>query len=177
MKQFIVDRHTTPSTPTLEQVPTEKIPIYDDIDAAAADLDYLTEGQIVATKDTGDELSNPVDAVESGNLHAVTSNEVASKFTYFKVRNVTKNTGNKAYYTITEFFPDVENNYILVSGFGTSNAGNLQIDATTTESVDTSMSNLIAISKKNTAFSQNTDYTLSFDIFAIKKDLFQEKTE
>ena len=41
MKQFIVDRHTTPNTPTLEQVPTEKIPVYEDMDAAAADLANL----------------------------------------------------------------------------------------------------------------------------------------
>jgi len=76
MKQFIVDRHTTPNTPTLEQVPTEKIPVYNDLDAAAADLANLAEGQIVATKDTGSELSAPVDTVQSGNMHAVTSNAV-----------------------------------------------------------------------------------------------------
>ena len=80
MKQFIVDRHTTPNTPTLVQVPTEKIPVYDDLDAAAADLANLSAGQIVATKDTGTELSQPVDVVESGNLHAVTSNAVAEAF-------------------------------------------------------------------------------------------------
>ena len=89
MKQFIVDRHTTPSTPTLEQVPTEKIPIYDDIDAAAADIDYLTERQPVATKDTGHELSNPVDAVESGNLHAVTSNAVSKSLSYSETEQKT----------------------------------------------------------------------------------------
>ena len=79
MKQFIVDRHTTPSTPALKQVPTEKIPIYATDADAEADLANLAEGQIIATLDTGDELSNPVDAVESGNLHAVTSNAVAGR--------------------------------------------------------------------------------------------------
>ena len=82
MKQYIVDRHTTPNTPTLEQVPTEKIPVYDDLDAAAADLANLSVGQIVATADTGDELSQPVDVVESGNLHAVSSNAVAESLSY-----------------------------------------------------------------------------------------------
>ena len=84
MKQYIVDRHTTPNTPTLEQVPTEKIPVYDDLDAADADLANLEEGQIVATKDTGDELSQPVDAVQSGNLHAVTSDAVAEAIGEYK---------------------------------------------------------------------------------------------
>ena len=76
MKQFIVDRHTTPNTPTLEQVPTEKIPIYENRAAVTADLANLTVGQIVATADTGDELAQPVDVVEEDNLHAVTSNAV-----------------------------------------------------------------------------------------------------
>ena len=79
MKQFIVDRHTTPNTPTLEQVPTEKIPVYEDMDAAATDLANLAENQIIATHDTGSELSAPVDTVQSGNMHAVTSNAVANK--------------------------------------------------------------------------------------------------
>lgn len=77
MKQFIVDRHTTPNTPTLEQVPTEKIPVYEDMAAAVADLANLAENQIIATHDTGSELSAPVDTVQSGNMHAVTSNAVA----------------------------------------------------------------------------------------------------
>jgi hypothetical protein len=76
MKQFIVDRHTTPNTPKMDEVPNEKIPIYDSLADAEADLANLTEGQIVATKDTGDELAQPVNVVESGNLHAVSSNAV-----------------------------------------------------------------------------------------------------
>ena len=80
MKQFIVDRHTTPNTPTLEQVPTEKIPIYENRAAVEADLANLEEGQLVATPDTGDELAQPVDVVEEGNLHAVSSNAVANIF-------------------------------------------------------------------------------------------------
>jgi hypothetical protein len=82
MKQFIVDRHTTPNTPTLEQVPTEKIPVYEDMATAAADLANLAENQIIATHDTGSELSAPVDTVQSGNMHAVTSNAVAESLSY-----------------------------------------------------------------------------------------------
>ena len=55
----------------------EKIPVYETIDAASADLANLEVGQIVATNDTGSELSNPVDVVQDGNMHAVTSNAVA----------------------------------------------------------------------------------------------------
>ena len=89
MKQFIVDRHTTPNTPTLEQVPTEKIPIYETLDAAEADLANLAENQFIATPDTGDELSQPVDVVESGNLHAVTSNAVAESLSYSETEQAT----------------------------------------------------------------------------------------
>jgi hypothetical protein len=77
MKQFIVDRHTVPGTPSMDEVPNEKIPIYNSLADAEADLANLEKGQIGSTKDTGAELSQPVDVVESGNMHAVTSNAVA----------------------------------------------------------------------------------------------------
>lgn len=117
MKQFIVDRHTTPNTPTLEQVPTEKIPVYDDIDAAAADLANLAENQIIATHDTGSELSAPVDTVQSGNMHAVTSNAVflasspnyANKQLIFDGLTYYENSG----YVV----PD--NGFLIASGWGT----------------------------------------------------------
>lgn len=54
MKQFILDRCTDPSNPTLDEVPNEKIPVYDDNDAAEADLANLEVGQIVATKQVYD---------------------------------------------------------------------------------------------------------------------------
>ena len=80
MKQFIVNRHTTPNTPTLEQVPTEKIPVYDNLTDAEADLANLAAGQIIATTDQGaSELLDTVDTVEAANMHPVTSNAVASK--------------------------------------------------------------------------------------------------
>lgn len=81
MKQFIVDRHTAPSTPTLDEVPTEKIPIYDSISDAEDDLANLAVGQLVGTKDDGaDELLKVVDTVEDNNMHPVTSNAVAEYF-------------------------------------------------------------------------------------------------
>lgn len=56
----------------------EKIPVYETKTAAENDLANLEVGQIIATKDEGNELSNPVDVVQDGNMHAVTSNAVAS---------------------------------------------------------------------------------------------------
>lgn len=81
-KQFIVDRHTTPGTPALDPVATAKVPVYDTMADAEADLNNLAEGQIIATTDTGDELAQPVDVVESGNLHAVSSDAVAESLSY-----------------------------------------------------------------------------------------------
>lgn len=66
----------TGSQQTLSPIETDKIPVYDSVTDAEADLANLSVGQIVATKDTGTELSQPVDVVEEGNLHAVTSNAV-----------------------------------------------------------------------------------------------------
>ena len=56
----------------------EKIPVYETKAAAEADIANLSEGQIIATKDEGNENAKPVDVVEKGNLHAVTSNAVAN---------------------------------------------------------------------------------------------------
>lgn len=55
----------------------EKIPVYETKTAAENDLANLEVGQIITTKDEGNELSNPVDVVQDGNMHAVTSNAVA----------------------------------------------------------------------------------------------------
>ena len=61
---------------TLSPIESNNVPIYDSRADVEADLANLSVGQIVATKDTGDELAQPVDVVEEGNLHAVTSNAV-----------------------------------------------------------------------------------------------------
>ena len=67
---------------TLHTAQKEKIPVYDSIADVTADLANLSAGQIGVTKDTGNELAQPVNAVESGNLHAVTSNAVAESLSY-----------------------------------------------------------------------------------------------
>ena len=59
----------------------EKIPVYETKTAAETDLANLEVGQIIATKDEGNELSNPVDVVQDGNMHAVTSNAVYEALT------------------------------------------------------------------------------------------------
>ena len=55
------------------------IEVYDTVQDAVDDLPNLKVDQYIATKDTGSELSAPVDTVQSGNMHAVTSNAVANK--------------------------------------------------------------------------------------------------
>ena len=62
---------------TTEPIENNKIPVYETKAAAETDLANLSDGQIIATKDEGNELSNPVDVVQDGNMHAVTSNAVA----------------------------------------------------------------------------------------------------
>lgn len=76
MKSYVTDG--TGSQQTLADGQDNKIPIYESKADIEADLANLSEGQIVATPDTGDELSQPVDVVEEDNLHAVTSNAVAN---------------------------------------------------------------------------------------------------
>ena len=65
------------STQTLEQIENNKIPVYETKAAAEADIANLSDGQIIGTKDEGNENAKPVDVVEKGNMHAVTSNAVA----------------------------------------------------------------------------------------------------
>lgn len=67
----------TGSQQTLSELETDKLPLYNSLADAEADLANLEENQIVATKDTGNELAQPVNTVEAGNLHAVTSNAVS----------------------------------------------------------------------------------------------------
>ena len=70
------------STQTIEPIENNKIPVYETKTAAETDLVNLEVGQIIATKDEGNELSNPVDVVQDGNMHAVTSNAVANGLSY-----------------------------------------------------------------------------------------------
>lgn len=82
MKQFVADRHTTPGTATLEPVNIPKVPVYDTAADVEADLTNLNQNQIFLTSDTGNEKAQPVDKVEEGNLHAVTSDAVAESLSY-----------------------------------------------------------------------------------------------
>ena len=68
----------------------EKIPVYETKAAAEADISNLSDGQIIATKDEGNENAKPVDVVEKGNMHAVTSNAVADAVIdrVYKVKNM-----------------------------------------------------------------------------------------
>ena len=74
---------------TLSEIETDKIPVYNSKEDVEADLANLTVGQIVATADTGDELSQPVDVVEEGNQHAVSSNAVANALSYSETEQFT----------------------------------------------------------------------------------------
>lgn len=95
-----------------------EIPLYETKEAAEADIANLTDGQLIATKDEGNELPNPVDVVQDGNMHTVTSNAVAdfafdkSKIRIGEARN--GSSGNDDWIaTFDTPFPD--NNYIVIA--------------------------------------------------------------
>lgn len=81
MKSYVANG--TGSQQTLTDSQDNKIPVYDSVTDAESDLANLAENQIIATHDTGSELSAPVDTVQSGNMHAVTSNAVAESCTKY----------------------------------------------------------------------------------------------
>ena len=72
----------------------EKIPVYETKTAAENDLANLEVGQIIATKDEENELTNPVDVVQDGNMHAVTSNAVASLFSTISEEKILQDNNN-----------------------------------------------------------------------------------
>lgn len=90
------------STQTLESIENNKIPVYKTKAAAEADIANLSDGQIIGTKDEGNELPNPVDVVENGNMHAVTSNAVAEAVS------------NRVYKISEIFYGNVSPNYDYV---------------------------------------------------------------
>lgn len=74
MKQYIVNRHTTPSTPVLDEVPNEKIRVFANETAMDAALSSLDEDEIVATEDGAESstrIGNPL-----GTILAIHSNAV-----------------------------------------------------------------------------------------------------
>lgn len=95
----------TGASQTTTNAQDEKIPVYETKTAAENDLVNLEVGQIIATKDEGNELSNPVDVVQDGNMHAVTSNAVAD-YVDTKIGSITGSVANKSnfedYYKATK---------------------------------------------------------------------------
>ena len=74
----------TGSGQSLSEIESERIPIYQTVADAEADLANLEEGQIVMTPDEGaEELLHPVAVVEKDNTHAVQSEAVANALSYF----------------------------------------------------------------------------------------------
>lgn len=130
----------TGSSQTLSEIENNKIPVYDTKTDAESDLANLTAGQIIATKDEGNETSTPVDVVQDGNMHAVTSNAVAN-YTYSKYDTTTSaqksfvKIGNVGTYTnivpigagtnveYTENLQDTFTNILSVQVTGSSYAG------------------------------------------------------
>lgn len=80
---------------TLSEIESDKIPIYDSVADAEADLANLADGQFGATADTGSELSAPTDTVQSGNMHAVTSNAVARYCTEIESVTISETASHK----------------------------------------------------------------------------------
>ena len=108
------------STQTLEKIENNKIPVYETKAAAEADIANLTDGQLIATKDEGNEMFNPVDVVESGNLHAVTSNAV---FDYVNnVEEITPTINTDSRYEVVEIKVIKTGNVVSIAGIITINS-------------------------------------------------------
>ena len=102
---------------TTEPIENNKIPVYETKAAAEADIANLSDGQIIATKDEGNENAKPVDVVEKGNLHAVTSNAVASfSFDKSKIRTgiVRGGSANSDNWIATFDTPFEDSNYYVI---------------------------------------------------------------
>ena len=105
------------ATQTTEPIENNKIPIYETKAAAEADIANLSENQIIATKDEGNENAKPVDVVEKGNLHAVTSNAVANfAFDKSKIRTgvITGGSANSDNWDATFDTPFEDSNYYVI---------------------------------------------------------------
>lgn len=114
-------------------------------------------------------------------MQSVTSNAVAKNFIHLKKRDFSANTGSKGYFNIQDFFPDIDNNYILVCGHGTvtisSSKYGIVANPTSTNRVDTANSDLIFFTADGWSFGANTTYNgIDVDVYVIKKSLFYEKS-
>ena len=95
-----------------------EIPVYETKAAAEADIANLSEGQLVGIEDTGDELAQPVDTVQDGNMHAVTSNAVANyAFDKSKIRTgvITGGSANSDDWITTFDTPFEDSNYYVIA--------------------------------------------------------------
>ena len=102
---------------TTEPIENNKIPVYETKAAAEADIANLSDGQIIATKDEGNENAKPVDVVEKGNMHAVTSNAVADfALAKSKIRTgiVLGGSANSDNWAATFDTPFEDNNYYAI---------------------------------------------------------------
>ena len=102
---------------TTEPIENNKIPIYETKAAAETDIANLYDGQIIATKDEGNENAKPVDVVQDGNMHAVTSNAVAEyAFDKSKIRTgvITGGSANSDDWTATFDTPFADSNYYVI---------------------------------------------------------------
>ena len=108
------------STQTIEPIENNKMPVYETKTAAENDLANLEVGQIIATKDEGNELSNPVDVVQDGNMHAVTSNAVFDYVNNVEVIEPTINTDSR--YNVLEVKVIKTGNLVSISGIITVNS-------------------------------------------------------
>lgn len=68
MQSFILDRHTDPSNPTMKVTQDDKIPVYDSLADAEADIANLEENQIGMTKDTGAEFPDLQEYIRNQNI-------------------------------------------------------------------------------------------------------------
>lgn len=103
MKSYVTSG--TGSQQTLTGSQDEKVAIYQTLADAEADLANLEAGQIVATPDTGDENAQPVDVIQAGNMHAVTSNAVAQELNSPFTRNIVINANANSILHIGSFTP------------------------------------------------------------------------
>ena len=130
------------STQTIEPIENNKIPVYETKTAAENDLVNLEVGQIIATNDEGNELSNPVDVVQDGNMHAVTSNAVANaigdkiRIETYTLSNKSVSANSFASYSFSNPHPDwtLLGAFIMSSGTEDANRqyGNVRSDQTQT---------------------------------------------
>ena len=105
---------------TTEPIENNKIPIYETKAAAEADIANLSDGQIIGTKDEGNENAKPVDVVEKGNMHAVTSNAV---FAYVNnVEAIEPTINSSSAYTVLELKVIKTGNVISIAGIVTINS-------------------------------------------------------